>query len=672
MKRLLIIALALFSIHKQALSSHIAGGDFRVEWISGNDFRVTLKLFRDCSSATGFDNPTITVRDNVTHAIMYSFNMGAPVVTPIVLGDECYTPPGICLEQGFYQSVVTLADNPNGYYLAWERCCRNGSIQNLAAPGSTPMTFYISIPDPALQNTTPDFGPYPATGYLCNGVENLIDWNVNEPDGDSLVFTLIDPLAGSGTSATSATLAGPAGTYPFVPINWQTPYNLTNIVGGTPSMSVDGATGVITSYPTGSGVYTFALQCDEYRGGVRISRSIRDIQYYVLPCVFDDFPEIMLPDTIGIAVNTAGCLDIVVIDPDATDTISILVSSPVTFADGATIGMPAIFSTSPDTTYQFYYTDETTGLPDSIVLPKPSYSGGAYFGVGAIGLQYCWQTSCEDIVGNPYILDVAAFSLGCSGDTNFLNQTTTLFVNPEPLPSQVLLMPDTIEVVAREQPCFDIVLLTTDPSDTVHVLVSSATFVGGAVLTQPTPVSTSPTMYEYFYWSDAIGDFDSVILAAPTVSGGAYHGIGGLGFHYCWQTECDDIEEFTYPLVMESFRIGCFGDSTFLSDQTNIKVVPPPGNVDVIPNVFTPNGDKLNDVFRFDGLVNYCYDSITVQVYNRWGQLMFETTDPYFSWDGKNKSGADVPDGAYFILVNGVYGGKDVTRHYPVHVFRNN
>lgn len=671
MKKILFSSIFILSFLKPTFSSHIAGGDFRVEWISGNDFRVTLKLFRDCSSATGFDNPNITVRDNVTHALIFMFNIGAPVVTPITLGDECYSPPGICLEEGFYQTIITLVDNPNGYYLAWERCCRNGSIQNLVNPGNTPMAFYISIPDPALQNTTPNFGAYPTTGYLCNGVENIIDWGVNEPDGDSLVFSLIDPLAGSLTSPSAPTLAGSAGTYPFVPINWQAPYNLADIVGGIPTMSVNPSTGVITSYPTGSGVFTFALQCDEYRGGVKISTSIRDIQYYVLNCVFDDFPEIMLPATIDIVVNTTGCFDIVVIDPDATDTISILVSSPVTFADGATLGMPVPYQTSPDTTYQFFFTNETTSLPDSIILPKPFMIGGAYYGVGAIGLQYCWATSCEDVLGNPYILDVAAFSLGCSGDTNFLNQTTTLNVVSEPPPSQQLFMPDTLTVLARESTCFDIVVITTDPADTVNVLLASSTFGSGATLTQPTPVSTGPNMYEYFYWDASIGAMDSVTLTAPTVVGNTYTNIGGLGFHYCWTTECENIEQGIFNLQMASFRIGCFGDTTFLYDNTIIEVVPPVGSQDVVPNVFTPNGDNINDVFRLEGIINYCYDTVNVQIFNRWGQLEFESNIPDFIWDGKNKKGNEVADGAYFVILTGIYGGKDVTRHYPVHVFRN-
>lgn len=673
MKHFLLTLIFVFSGYFLSKATHIAGGDFTVEWVSGNDFRVTLKLFRDCASGGApFDNPiTITVRDNVSHAITMSFNMSSPVITPLVLGDECYSPPSsVCIEEGVYQTIITLPNNPNGYYLAWERCCRNPSIQNIVGPGSSGMVFYVQVPDPALQNSTPVFGPYPTTGYLCNGVENVIDFGVTEADGDSMVFSLITPLMGSGTSSAAPTLAGAAGTKPFTTIVWQAPYGLTNIVGGTPAMSINPSTGIITCYPSGSGVFTFAVLCEEYRAGVKISETIRDIQYYVLNCVFDDFPEIMLPPVVDVAVNTTGCFDVVVIDADITDTISILVTSPVTFADGATIGLPLPYQTSPDTLYQFHFTNETSGLADSILLPAPVYSGGAYIGVGAIGLQYCWATSCEDILGNPYTLDVAAFSLGCSGDTNFLNQITTLNVISEPLPTQQILMPDSIFVTARDTACFDLVTITSDPADTVTVIVNSFTFGSGAVLTQPVPISTSPTVYEYYYWNEIDSLYDTIQLAAPTVNGNVYTGIGGLGFHYCWETSCEDLVYGDFVVQMASFRIGCYGDTVFQTNQTLVRVEPPVGSQNIVPNVFTPNGDNINDVFRLDGIINYCYDSLNIQIFNRWGQLVHESNEPDFKWDGKNKNGTEVAEGAYFVIINGIYGDEAINRHYPIHIFR--
>ena len=71
-----------------------------------------------------------------------------------------------------------------------------------------------------------------------------------------------------------------------------------------------------------------------------------------------------------------------------------------------------------------------------------------------------------------------------------------------------------------------------------------------------------------------------------------------------------------------------------------------------LPNVISPNGDGFNDLFRpFDP---YRYvDSIDLNIYNRWGQIVFKTTDPAILWDGSNKdSGEQVSDGVYFYTVD--------------------
>ena len=69
-----------------------------------------------------------------------------------------------------------------------------------------------------------------------------------------------------------------------------------------------------------------------------------------------------------------------------------------------------------------------------------------------------------------------------------------------------------------------------------------------------------------------------------------------------------------------------------------------------LPNVFSPNGDGINDLFS--ALVPYSYvESIDIQIYNRWGQIVFETTDIDINWDGKHKdTGTVVPDGVYYYL----------------------
>ena len=79
-----------------------------------------------------------------------------------------------------------------------------------------------------------------------------------------------------------------------------------------------------------------------------------------------------------------------------------------------------------------------------------------------------------------------------------------------------------------------------------------------------------------------------------------------------------------------------------------------------VPNAFTPNGDNLNDELLVQGGI---IEELYFAVYNRWGQLVFETNDPTVGWDGTFKGEHLAPDAyAYYLEVscfNGeVYFGK--------------
>ena len=65
-----------------------------------------------------------------------------------------------------------------------------------------------------------------------------------------------------------------------------------------------------------------------------------------------------------------------------------------------------------------------------------------------------------------------------------------------------------------------------------------------------------------------------------------------------------------------------------------------------LPNTFTPNGDGANDLFT--PRVNRFIASIDMEVYNKWGQIVFSTDDPAINWDGTNTGGKELADGSYY------------------------
>ena len=65
-----------------------------------------------------------------------------------------------------------------------------------------------------------------------------------------------------------------------------------------------------------------------------------------------------------------------------------------------------------------------------------------------------------------------------------------------------------------------------------------------------------------------------------------------------------------------------------------------------VPNAFTPNGDGLNDYFRIFGTPPENITKYNFRIFNRWGQMIFSTTNIEDGWDGK-LNGQYCPAGVY-------------------------
>lgn len=112
--------------------------------------------------------------------------------------------------------------------------------------------------------------------------------------------------------------------------------------------------------------------------------------------------------------------------------------------------------------------------------------------------------------------------------------------------------------------------------------------------------------------------------------------------------------------------INCIAQSTYrviavkkgdtsITSVSNEASVPTPIKL-WIPTAFTPNNDGLNDSFgaRGMGIENY-----SLEIYNRWGELLFESTDISKQWDGWYKGNpAPIDEYVYSITATGNKGTK--------------
>ncbi len=88
----------------------------------------------------------------------------------------------------------------------------------------------------------------------------------------------------------------------------------------------------------------------------------------------------------------------------------------------------------------------------------------------------------------------------------------------------------------------------------------------------------------------------------------------------------------------------------------------------IIPNVFTPNGDNSNDVFKIQ---SNGINTLNCEIINRWGQKMYTITSPSDSWDGNANGAGPAPDGTYFFILKATgYDGKEYEEKGFINLFR--
>jgi gliding motility-associated-like protein len=102
----------------------------------------------------------------------------------------------------------------------------------------------------------------------------------------------------------------------------------------------------------------------------------------------------------------------------------------------------------------------------------------------------------------------------------------------------------------------------------------------------------------------------------------------------------------TYTVVLTASSTT--GALTCIDNDTLVIIVTESYSL-VIPNIFTPNGDGLNENFvvKSEGVSTF-----SMEIFDRWGLKMFSTTSVTGEWDGKTVGGKDVPADTYFYLIN--------------------
>lgn len=171
-------------------------------------------------------------------------------------------------------------------------------------------------------------------------------------------------------------------------------------------------------------------------------------------------------------------------------------------------------------------------------------------------------------------------------------------------------------------------------------------------------VSWLPTPIAAFQFDPEFGTSSNALAVFQNTSEGAdyiYWDLFDFGLFFTDTLTIDFGEDpNTFPVcLMAENEFGC-------TDSTCINFVVKEDVNLFIPNVFTPNGDGINDLFYVVGS-GLDPSDFELLVFNRWGQLIFESNQIEKKWDGRNKSGTHyVSDGVYpYIVKVGLLDGPE-------------
>ena len=344
--RRLILFLTLASligiIPQKAFATHLAGSDISYTCLGGNNYRIDLTFYRDCRSPSqhpngvGIEFRSASCNRYFTDTLILVNGSGQEISYPCPgLTTACDDPnsanPGI--QEFKYSGIVNFPMQCADWVISWTYCCRNCDITTMVVPqpcvpGSNP-PMYISTKLDNLNfncNSSPHFTNKPIV-FVCIGQNFTYNHGAVDPDGDSLVYSLVNPMINSTDSI------------PYV-----SGYSATNVITSSPPLTLNPATGDIVMTPTQQEVGVLSVLVEEYRDGVLIGHVVRDMEIYVRPCTNK------LPTATGmngtsvhdstICPNTQICFDVLSNDSDVGQIVTMTWNQQIQNATFTVSGFP--------------------------------------------------------------------------------------------------------------------------------------------------------------------------------------------------------------------------------------------------------------------------------------------------------------------------------------------
>ncbi len=428
----------LLLVSSPIFATHIVGGEFELLHEQGNRYRLRLILYNDdVNGNPGAIDPNaqVFIWSKRNDRLIMSVNL--PYFSRVAVP---YTNPACAIAQlvtskVVYETSVILNSydfsDAEGYYVSYERCCRNNIISNIESPDAAGQTFYLEFP-PVVRNgeefinSSPRLFP-PLSDFARLGYPFYFDFRGSDPDGDSLVYSLAAPLAGYSTPD----MPIPSTPYPapYPQVIWRPGYSVTNMVPGDPALNIN-SDGFLRVKPSQTGLFVFSVKAEEYRDGIKIGEVRRDFQMLVYDVPGEDFPPLLIAEKQNgqifqdsIKVTEAD------FDPAAAERC---LSLKVTDAD---------IQQEDGFTERLRFRVIPRNFADASAIQLSIQQGVVTSQQPELFLQMCLP-QCPPIFGQPYLFDVVAYDDVCSMPLTDTLRVRVDFDVPDNEPAYLLNIPD--------------------------------------------------------------------------------------------------------------------------------------------------------------------------------------------------------------------------------------
>ncbi len=605
-------------------------------------------------------------------------------------------PNDVCAILQRYSCIVSLPVSTESYHFIAGGCCRPFTLTNINTVDVQPsFLFHVELKPEAQSvcNNSPIFQAIPPT-VVCAGEFMSYPQNAIDPDGDQLVYEFCAPLI---LPSSAASPMPPYDPLLFVLPDYAPAYPL-----GLDVISIDPNTGLLYGTPPTVGQFVVGICVSEYRNGELLSTIRRDVQLVVAPC-----PRLVHADMEADAVNDNGDF-ILNLCNEQSITMNNL-STQTDYIDDWLWSIDLGTHVEQDTSKNpWFYFESGGSYPGSLVVnPDGFCTDTASFIINVVPIiaadfateydvcvagevafinnsyasgshveSWLWDFGDNTFSNNEYAIHryeaPGLYEVSLQMENEFgCKDTMTQPVLWQPAPEVILIAPDyaagctplTVHFENRSWPVDSTYQVSWDfgdgagsdeaispdytYSETGHysVFVSVTSPIGcyvdtafqKLILVEPKPEAN------FSYAPDLIGSFNPEVSFyddTPTATS--------------WEWMFNDVN-----ILFDKNPVYTFADTGLhtvrlvVSDIYNCKdtvmktlrVIPE--NTFFMPNAFTPNGDGKNDLFKgkgiFDGITNF-----RLSIYNRWGSVVFETTNPNQPWNGRHQNnGTLLPQGVY-------------------------